>query len=56
MGLDRHLFLMDMSKLNLTGLTPFYRSLLRMWSLFKFSRKSNGVQRLGLAEGRTFAF
>lgn len=46
MGLDRHLFLMDTNKLDLSGLTPFYRSMLRSWTLFRFSREHNGVKRL----------
>ncbi len=36
MGLDRHLFLMEINKLDLAGLTPFYRSLFKVWTLFKF--------------------
>ncbi len=50
MGLDRHLFLMNIDKLDLTGLTSFYRSVLRAWSHFKFSRDFDGVQRLWLRE------
>ncbi len=44
MGLDRHLFLMNINTLDLTSLTSFYRSVLRAWSHFKFSRGSDGVQ------------
>ncbi len=50
MGLDRHLFLMNINKLDLTGLTSFYRSVLRAWSYFEFSREFDGVQRLWLRE------
>lgn len=37
MGLDRQLFLMDINNLNQTGLTPFYRSMLKAWTLLKVS-------------------
>ncbi len=40
MGLDRHLFLMDINKLNLSGLSVFYRSILKSWTLLLF----HGVQ------------
>ncbi len=46
MGLDRHLFLMEINKLDLAGLTPFYRSLFKVWTLFKFSRELNNAQSL----------
>ncbi|CAM4641581.1 unnamed protein product [Leuciscus chuanchicus] len=50
MGLDRHLFLMDINKLDLTGLTPFYRSVLRAWTLLKISREPNGALDLWMRE------
>ncbi len=46
MGLDHHLFLMEINKLDLAGLTPFYRSLFKVWTLFKFSRELNNAQSL----------
>ncbi len=47
MGFDRHLFLI-IEKLDLTGLTFFYRSmLLRSWTFFRFSREPNGVKDFG---------
>jgi hypothetical protein len=33
MGLDRHLSLMEINKLDLSGLSSFYRSILRSWTL-----------------------
>lgn len=50
MDLDRHLFLMDIKKLDLTGLSSFYRSLLNSWTLFKVSRSADFAQRLWLKE------
>lgn len=50
MGLDRHLFLIDTNKLNLTGLTAFYRLLLRTWSRFMVSREPRSVRGLWLRE------
>ncbi len=50
MGFDRHLFLMDIEKLDLTGFTYFYRSMLRAWTFFRFSREPNGVKGLWLKE------
>ncbi len=50
MGFDRHLFLMDIEKLDLTGLISFYRSMLRSWTFFRFSREPNGVKGLWLKE------
>ncbi len=50
MALDRHLFLMDIENLNLTGLTTFYRSILNAWKVFKFSRELSSVQVLWLRE------
>jgi len=46
MGLDRHLFLMDIKKLDLGGLTLFYRSVLQAWTLVKISRESNNAHTL----------
>ncbi len=50
MALDRHLFLMDIENLNLTGLTTFYRSILNAWKVFKFTRELSSVQGLWLRE------
>ncbi len=55
MGFDRHLFLMDIEKLDLTGLTSFYRSMLRSWTFFRFSREPNGLKGF-LVKGRNTAF
>ncbi|GAA6075551.1 NACHT, LRR and PYD domains-containing protein 3-like, partial [Tachysurus ichikawai] len=41
MGLDCHLFLMDRKKLDLKGLTPFYKSVLKSWTLLNYCRDSN---------------
>ncbi|XDV25251.1 hypothetical protein PO909_029197 [Leuciscus waleckii] len=50
MGFDRHLFLMDIERLDLSGLTSFYRSMLKTWTFFCFSRQPNGVNGLWLRE------
>ncbi len=54
MGLDRHLFLMDIDKLNLSGLSVFYRSILKSWTLFTFSRSADSTQKLWLKEEPLF--
>ncbi len=36
MGLDHHLFLMEINKLDLAGLTPFYRITFKVWTLLSF--------------------
>lgn len=43
MGLDRHLFLMDLDGVDLTGLTPFYKTMLRVWKVFSNSREQGPV-------------
>ncbi len=50
MGLDRHLFLMDINRLNLSGLSLFYRSIPKSWTLFTFSRRADSPQKLWLKE------
>ncbi len=50
MGLDRHLFLMDINRLNLSGLSLFCRSILKSWTLFTFSRRADSTQKLWLKE------
>lgn len=54
MELDRHLFLMDFNKLDLSGLSLFYRSLFKSWALFKFSRDGSDFQNLWLNEEPLF--
>lgn len=41
MDYDRQLFLMDINKLDLTGLSSFYKSMLRVWTLLKVCRDLN---------------
>ncbi len=56
MGLDRHLFLMDIiNKLNLSGLSVFYRSILKSWTLFTFSQSVDSTQKLWLKEEPLFS-
>ncbi len=43
MGLDRHLFLMDTESVDLSGLTPFYRSILKAWGILSKSRNLKDV-------------
>lgn len=50
MGLDRHLFLMDINRMDLSRLTVFYRSILTAWTVCRVSRGQNGVQRMWLKE------
>lgn len=54
MGLDRHLFLMDINKLNLSGLSLFYRSLLTSWMLLDFSRGTSNTHKLWMNEEPLF--
>ncbi len=49
MGFERHMFLMDIEKFDLTGLTSFYRSM-SMWTFFRFFWEPNGVKGLWLKE------
>ncbi len=39
MGFDRHLFLLDGDKLDLSDLTSFHKSVLKSWTLFRASRE-----------------
>ncbi len=50
MGLDRHLFLMDINRLNLSSLSLFYRSILKSWTLFTLSLSADSTQKLWLKE------
>uniref|UniRef100_A0A3B1KAN1 Reverse transcriptase domain-containing protein n=1 Tax=Astyanax mexicanus TaxID=7994 RepID=A0A3B1KAN1_ASTMX len=43
MGLDRHLFLMDLDGVNLSGLESFYSSVLKAWCMLRFTREG-GLQ------------
>lgn len=54
MGLDRHLFLMDINRLDLSGLSLFYRSVLKLWSLFNLSRNPESKNILWLKEEPLF--
>ncbi len=38
LGLDKTLFLLDPTKLNISGLSVFYRNLFKVWSLFVFKQ------------------
>lgn len=38
MGLDKHLFLLDIQNVDLTGLTSFYHSVFKAWRTFNISR------------------
>ena len=38
LGLDRHLFLMELKGVDLSGLTPFYQAMLKAWTVFKTHR------------------
>ncbi|XP_064843632.1 uncharacterized protein LOC135555246 [Oncorhynchus masou masou] len=40
LGLDRHLFLLKLEGGDLTGLTPFYESVMQAWRVFVKSRKA----------------
>lgn len=39
LGYDKHLFLLRPGTMDLTGLTPFYESVLQAWQVFSFHRK-----------------
>jgi len=41
---------MDINKIDLSGLTAFYRSILTSWTVCRISREQNGVQRMWLKE------
>lgn len=53
LGLDSALFLMDSSKIQLNGLTPFYKGVFRIWSLFKKRRGGFGMSLYWLLEEPT---
>lgn len=38
LGLDRHLFLMNLKNMDLNGLTSFYASALQVWHIFSVER------------------
>ena len=40
LGYDKHLFLLRAQSMDLTGLTPFYQSVVQAWQVFNFHRKA----------------
>lgn len=50
MGLDRHFFLMDTQGMDLSGLTPFYQSMLKAWKILNVSRNLQDVRGLWMRE------
>lgn len=42
LGLEKHLFIMDLEKVSLSEITPFYKSVLQSWkTVFKVDRSSD---------------
>ncbi len=48
MGLDKHLFLMELQNDDRVNLTSFYKSVLEAWKVFTISRSSFHVHHAGL--------
>lgn len=48
---DRHLFLLDLEDVDLTGLTPFYSSVLQAWKFFRATRDQAAPPGLFLVPG-----
>ncbi|KAI3357946.1 hypothetical protein L3Q82_016322 [Scortum barcoo] len=51
---DKHLFLLQPQSLNLTGLTPFYQSVLQTWQVLTFHRKDEKTPGMWLFEEPLF--
>ncbi|KAK3534744.1 hypothetical protein QTP86_024079, partial [Hemibagrus guttatus] len=54
MGLDKHLFLMNLRETGLANLTPFYRSVLEAWRILSFSRMPDATAGAWLLEEPLF--
>ncbi|KAK3521360.1 hypothetical protein QTP70_003437 [Hemibagrus guttatus] len=54
MGLDKHLFLMNLRETGLANLTPFYRSVLEAWRILSFSRMPGATAGAWLLEKPLF--
>ncbi|KAI4888926.1 hypothetical protein NFI96_005927 [Prochilodus magdalenae] len=50
LGLDTGLFLMDYKQLHLSGVSPFYRGLFKVWGLFKSRRMEDSTSLFWLLE------
>lgn len=54
MGYDKHLFLLQLGDVDLTGLTPFYSSVLEAWQIFQVTRNVNETPGLWVFEEPLF--
>ncbi len=49
-GLDKHLFLLDPLKMDLSKMSSFYRNLFKLWSLFRFQKVESSYSLYWLLE------
>uniref|UniRef100_A0A8D3BRM1 Reverse transcriptase domain-containing protein n=1 Tax=Scophthalmus maximus TaxID=52904 RepID=A0A8D3BRM1_SCOMX len=54
LGYDKHLFLLQLGDVDLTGLTPFYSSVLEAWQIFQVTRNVNETPGLWVFEEPLF--
>ena len=54
LGYDKHLFLLNLREADITGLTPFYASVLEAWQVFQASRTPGGLPGMWIFEEPLF--